>query len=172
MARERERDRGEERGRERERDEERDNDRANMRKKETIGNMDTGYMGVICTFLSIFLKVWNYSKITLGKKVEKKRSGTPKKWLGALDSQWGLSAATFTVGTWLCGVLEGLLMLGSFGLFPGGSFISSAALRGRPGCQCGGGGMGGTESWRSLCTHAPVGAEKFSLLLFQVLWLV
>lgn len=65
-----------ERGRERQREGERDdgegeNDKANIGKNLTVGNMNTGYMGVICNLLSTFLKVLNDLKIILEKRRKK-----------------------------------------------------------------------------------------------------
>ena len=59
-----ERERGRARPREGEREDgEGENDKANIGKNLTVGNMNTGYMGVICTLLSTFLKILNDLKI-------------------------------------------------------------------------------------------------------------
>lgn len=82
-------------------------------------------MGVICTFLSTFLKALNDFKIVLEKN--RKEWGT-KKMTGCSRQSVGSASCDLMWRGW--GVVEGLLMLGFFSLFPGGSLVSSPALGG------------------------------------------
>lgn len=82
-------------------------------------------MGVICTFLSTFLKALNDFKIVLEKN--RKEWGT-KKMTGCSGQSVGSASCDLMWRGW--GMVEGLLMLGFFSLFPGGSLVSSPALGG------------------------------------------